>query len=686
MKKLIVIVLSIVSIISLQAQNDDFEVVKKRLQLLVAEQKYKDEGIRTENIDKILSEYNIEGKWNDIDYHDPTASRWSPSNHWYHLLDMAYLYKSKNSKYFQDKELLDKIISGIRFWLKTKPVCENYWWNAIGVPLTIGEVLILLETELEKADVLELVKLMRYGIKPEFYDYHGKATGQNLLWLATVHIYSCCIDNDREGMKRGFAAAAEEIMISEKEGIQPDFSFHQHGPQLYSFGYGRGFTFTSAKLMYLAYNTVYAFPQEKVKILSNYILDGQQWMTRNGYLEYTAMGREISRGSMSVNSLIYASELLMKVDTTRAKRYHLFIDQLKNGKRNEPLIGNRYFPNSDFMVQQRPHYYFSLKCASDRIIASESGNGENVKGFYQGYGTYYVVKRGNEYKDIFPIWNWRQLPGSLVEQSEQPLPLFNFGKGNRGETSFVYGVSNGMYGCFGYDYKKDHVMAKRAWFFFDDEIVSVVNNINYAGTGSLYQTINQCFLNGDIIVDNKLMTNTENSYRNASWVYHDSIAYFFSKSPNELKISSGMEEGSWRDINQVGNPAVLSAKVFNLNLNLGKDSKNAGFVYAILPGISVEQARNYRMEDNFMVLKNDTTIQAIHQKKLNQVQAVFYNSGKLKLPWKNKTLIVDKPGLILLILDGEKISVEINQPPFRESGSFELSGKFVSSNGAVRIE
>jgi len=107
MKKLIVIVFSIVSAISLYGQNNDFEVVERKLQLLVAEQKYKDEGIRTEKIGIILSEYNIEDKWNDINYHYLTASNWSPSNHWYRLLDLAYLYKNENSKYFQDKELLN---------------------------------------------------------------------------------------------------------------------------------------------------------------------------------------------------------------------------------------------------------------------------------------------------------------------------------------------------------------------------------------------------------------------------------------------------------------------------------------------------------------------------------------------------------------------------------------------------
>ena len=39
-----------------------------------------------------------------------------------------------------------------------------------------------------------------------------------------------------------FRRIADEIRVSAEEGIQADFSFHQHGPCLYNHGYGSGFS------------------------------------------------------------------------------------------------------------------------------------------------------------------------------------------------------------------------------------------------------------------------------------------------------------------------------------------------------------------------------------------------------------------------------------------------------------
>ncbi|MDA3927191.1 MAG: hypothetical protein PF904_21165 [Kiritimatiellae bacterium] len=38
-----------------------------------------------------------------------------------------------------------------------------------------------------------------------------------------------------------FNRIKKDIVITTKEGIQPDFSFYQHGDQFYSGGSGRGF-------------------------------------------------------------------------------------------------------------------------------------------------------------------------------------------------------------------------------------------------------------------------------------------------------------------------------------------------------------------------------------------------------------------------------------------------------------
>ena len=60
-----------------------------------------------------------------------------------------------------------------------------------------------------------------------------------------------------------------------QEGIQADFSFHQHGALLNSGGYGQAFTFEAARFVIDAHARRFAAPADRVAILAGYILDGQ---------------------------------------------------------------------------------------------------------------------------------------------------------------------------------------------------------------------------------------------------------------------------------------------------------------------------------------------------------------------------------------------------------------------------
>jgi len=656
---------------------DDINVVKQKLIVLSLGRMYRPEDYTTMKTDRIFKLFNSVGYWSDVDYKNNNPAQWDPIKHWERLFEMTYLYEQKNTRYYKDQQLLDQIRNGVAYWLKTKPVCENYWWNAIGVPLAMGKVLILIDRELPSNMLTDAVKLMNLGVKPDYYDYHGVATGQNLLWLAYVHLYTSCLANDKIGMTRAFDAVKNEIRITEAEGIQPDFSFHQHGPQLYSFGYGREFTHSAAQFAFLAQGTSSQFPKDKTAIISHYILDGQQWMTRNGFLEYTAMGREVSRGPMGKSSILSGIQLMSRIDTARKAEFNSMYQQLSTGKRDKPLHGNRYFYRSDLMVNQRKAYYFSIKGTSDRILGSESGNGENLKGFYQGAGTYYLVRRGDEYEGIFPLLNWRQLPGSLCEQDTSALPLFNWGNGTKGTTGFVYGLSDSLYGCFAYNYKKDHVMAKRAWFCFDNEIICMAAGIEAFSANSINQNVNQCFSKGDVLVNGNVLTDTILNSRQVRWVYHDSVAYVFSTPNYSINLVNTLKTGSWKAINLSGSSNPITARVFSLNINLGNRLNNTNLVYAIVPGVSKREAEKYMIDEHVEVLRNDSTIQAVFQKQLNQVQAVCYSAGSVTLPWSKKTLVFKKPGLVILYNKNDIISARLND---------QLAEKVDQSNSEIIIK
>jgi chondroitin AC lyase len=129
----------------------------------------------------------------------------------------------------------------------------------------------------------------------------------------------------------------------------------------------------------------------------------------------------------------------------------------------------------------------------------------------------------------------------------------------------------------------------------------------------------------------------------------------------------------------------VAIPVFSLHMDLGKQVKNGSFYYTVLPGISRIYFDKYKLKDNLLFLRNDTLSQAVYHKSLNQVQAVFYQAGKLKLPWKGLNLDFLKPGLIIMKIHQEKIIIDYAQPSDKKQIVVDLHSKVKFKNNDMNI-
>ena len=93
-----------------------------------------------------------------------------------------------------------------------------------------------------------------------------------------------------------------------------------------------------------------------------------------------------------------------------------------------------------------------------------------------------IVTQGNEYANIFPAWNWRRIPGTTAPQLDT-IPMAASDWQTRGTSTFAGGVSDSIYGVSAYAYMDNYAGvntgAKKAWFFFDNEVVCLGSGINY---------------------------------------------------------------------------------------------------------------------------------------------------------------------------------------------------------------
>jgi chondroitin AC lyase len=243
--------------------------------------------------------------------------------------------------------------------------------------------------------------------------------------------------------------------------------------------------------MYMSRGLSFEFGSGKIDIFSGFVLDGTQWMVRRGRIDAACRGREISRPNNGrSSSFIGALNRLAALETNRKSEFQDFIDHIEENN-DGALAGHKHFWRSDFTAQRRQGYYASLKMCSNRMNGTEYMNNENKKGYYVPFGTTMIMVSGDEYFNIYPIWDWARIPGvtSPYKSSLPNMPTYI-----KGTTDFAGGASNGKYGAAGFDLDWDGVTGKKAWFYFEHEFVALGAGITSTGMDPVYTSINQCWL------------------------------------------------------------------------------------------------------------------------------------------------------------------------------------------------
>ena len=83
------------------------------------------------------------------------------------------------------------------------------------------------------------------------------------------------------------------------------------------------------------------------------------------------------------------------------RRYKESCRSILTEVRNSDSIGTYAFYRSDMLVSKTSKAYISVRFSSPRVIATETGNKENLKGYYLGDGVMALMRDGKEYENIF---------------------------------------------------------------------------------------------------------------------------------------------------------------------------------------------------------------------------------------------------------------------------------------------
>lgn len=615
-----------------------------------------------------------DGSWSDINYTSTTQTSWNPLNHLNRLKTMALSASFSSSNYYNDSLLCSKIELGMEYWYDEDPRSSNWYNQQIASPKLVGEILILLRsTSYPVRSTLEdslLSRMESIGGNPS--NSYSAGGSSNKINISCHWIYRGCLSQNSSVLERGVDSALAPIKIDAPSlGIQVDNSYQEHGNQLYIANYGTVFIDNVSNIALYLIGTKYKLSDIKLSILSNYARNIFIQSMRGNYSTFSAPGRQIANKGKLKTSNNEILERMKLLDSNFSPFYDTAIQRLTG--RQSPSYGihpvHNHYWISDYTTHLRPEYSFDVRCVSINTIRTEQVNDENLKGYFLSDGATNVTVDGDEYYNVFPSWDWSRIPGTTTPHYDT---LANMGTTRiSGSTTFVGGVSDSLYGASVYDMSYstfDNIKAKKAWFFFDKEIVCLGAGISSTASNDINTTVNQCLAkDGITYFDNSEQTFTAGQSQEYNgtikWVLHDKIGYVFPDS-ERIGVSSKTQTGNWYNIAQSQTDATVSNDVFTLWINHGIQPSGAKYSYIVVPNISSSsQMENYVNDDDIEIAENNDTIQSVYNKNLNLWEIIFYK-GNFKFKKDSFTLWTNQPCVIMFKRDtvNGKITGHIADP------------------------
>lgn len=584
-----------------------FETIRSRYAQLLWDGNFYHDVRNDQPLDEALVPGDYPGTWfwPDIDYTNQDRANWRATAHYRRI--QAALHAGGPERLQNDPAFTTKIIGALEYWICHGFTNPNWWHNDIGTPRNIADILLMLYPVLPKEVLTCGAALVGNGSMANRPEISADWTGANLIWGASNTIKHAILIEDETLLRQAVERAARELQIAKngEEGIQPDGSFFQHGPRLYSGGYGRSFADEISQMTFCLQQTPFQFPKDCLDNFLVHILDGLQYMTRGDSLDYVCIGREFVRvNAVKAGRLKVALELMTRTaDMPRQPELAAYLDAMNGGK---TLTGTKYFPHAAFLCHHMDGVYVGAKFATDKLWDAEICNGEGELCYNMSYGTHTCIMHdGSEYLNIAPLWDYARIPGTTarIESDEQllthrdwhccPLPNSHCGGKQQGDRAVIYELA-----------QHDGVEAYVSDFAFEGGFVSLGTGIRAVPDEQLITTVDQCHLQGEVLEEGNSVIHHQIRYTGLDGtVIHQ----------EEKEIA-----GSWQRNNFSSSEMSVTGKTLTLYIPQEKDHYAYMISSADHPVPEVE------------VLRNDTSVQAIRLAD-GSVMAVFHESGDLEV-------------------------------------------------------
>ena len=680
------------------ASESDFATIKTRLKDYFLTLDTIDDGSKVETcyVSKAKDYLDLiqeDGTFGDVDYKATSSAAngtaWSPYLALDRLQAITVAYHKEGNALYHDEEVINKLNKAIVYWGKMNPSSSNWWENQIGVQLRFSRIALFMESIVSK-DAMDIMLNKLLEKTPVKY-----GTGQNNLWFDQNYVYYAIITEN--GTKHTNSTGFKKLDLKElvddylsyclvvqtddntAEAVQVDNSFYMHGRQFYSNGYGMSMFRDMSFWIYMLRETSYAFEQDVIDLMADYMIDGTSWTIRGDimelYLGYRPYDYDVGYDNYAAE-YIDPLKRMIESDPDRADEYQAILDNIQGKNTVNGKNGNYYMWRSGYASHMRDGYGVNIKMDSNQIIGGEwrgSWSGYDKDGgqliYWTSSAASTITVDGDEYTNVYPTYDWAHCPGTTTA-ARIVQDYANAGRFTNG-TEHTIGVSNGKYGNTAYDMNKKGTKVKKGYFFFDDEFVALGSGINSTEGVNIHTTLNQCEAEDVNVGGQSVAEGTKEQIYNTNWLYNGKVGYVFLEN-TDVVVSNSVQTNNpslWDEAKKNETPATFTAY-----LDHGLKPSNDSYAYIVVSNTTAGAVSQYAGNTPVTVIANNEKIQAVRHDGLKQTQINFYQAGSLE--YKDGYIItVDQPCSIIIdeSEDTRKISVAVNDTAANQTVNVNLN-------------
>lgn len=554
------------------------------------------------------------GRWSDINYTDTKSGRWGLSDHLSRIRRLSVEYSSANSSWYKNDSLKNSIDLALTDWFSHQYQSRNWWHNEIGIPQIMRDIIILLQDELSEKQRINALKILN--------QHKVKGTGANLIWSADLGLHYALLTGDSLLAVTCRDTILTVIQVTTEEGVQPDYSFHQHGKRLQMYHYGGAFLLEDVRLAWQLRETSLAFPSSKIAILTDFLLQGWQWMARGIHTVPGTIDRAASRKD-ALHSADIRNILPLMYDIL-PDSIAAFRRMLESQQGDFSLSGYRYYPFSDFTAYHHKAFSFLLKTVSDRTLLTEAINEENLKGDLLNMGDGYFIRDGSEYFNLMPFWDWQRLPGiTSFESAGKKVIHRNEFVGNSGDNNSGFAVMN-----YALSDQEQQLSVNKFWASWNNLTVVLVaglddKNLNTAAFSVMDQSRWQSAVH--VAGRRKKLDAGHYHFDSRKWIHHHEFVYIPLYN-DRVQLELKQVDAEWYSINHSESKETIQDNIFLPSLL--HNSGHSGYVVAHVPELS--KVKKLVRRPTWKILRNDSLAQAVRFKD-GQLMAALYTSGEHQL-------------------------------------------------------